>query len=438
VRLLSAAHAMSQGIGMVFQEQSLLPNLTIGENIYLGNEKQFVRFGIVDWRALYGAARRQLGKVQVDVDPRTRAGDLDFATRQMVELAKALTLEEQAKGNLVILLDEPTSVLEKDDIAILFERVRALKQRASFIFVSHRLDEVLALSDRVYVMKDGAVVADLKSSEADVSQLHHLMVGRGLRTEYYREPLQKPFGDEVVLEATGLTLAGAYRDVSFKLHAGEILGIAGVEGNGQTELVEAIAGLRPAAGSILLGGRDLAGASVRERGDAGLSHIPEDRHERGLILDYSVAENLILGQQHRFTRGATLDMDRVLAHARSLIAAYDIRPADPVLPARALSGGNQQKIVVAREMARDFRVLLAAQPTRGVDVGAIEFIHARLREARDQGKAVLLVSADLAEVLALADRVAVMYGGRFVAVLPRSEATPDAIGPLMTGAERAA
>jgi simple sugar transport system ATP-binding protein len=211
-----------------------------------------------------------------------------------------------------------------------------------------------------------------------------------------------------------------------------------VEGNGQTELVEAIAGLRHAAGSIVLAGRDLAPLSVRQRGDAGLSHIPEDRHERGLILDYSVAENLILGQQHRFTRGPVLDTQRILAHAQRLIREYDIRPTDPELQARALSGGNQQKIVVAREMSREFKVLLAAQPTRGVDVGAIEFIHARLREAREQGNAVLLVSADLSEVLALADRVAVMYGGRFVAVLPRADATPDSIGPLMTGAERAA
>ena len=247
----------------------------------------------------------------------------------------------------------------------------------------------------------------------------------------------------MLFEVRDLTVAGARRAaavdaVSFGIAPGEILGIAGVEGNGQTELVEALAGLRRGTGSIMLAGRELIGASVRERGDAGVSHIPEDRHERGLVLDYSVAENLILGQQHRFVRGATLDTRRVLSHARSLIEAYDIRPTDPELPARALSGGNQQKIVVAREMARDFTVLLASQPTRGVDVGAIEFIHARLREARAQGKAVLLVSADLTEVLALSDRIAVMYGGRFVAVLPREKATPDIIGPLMTGAERAA
>jgi simple sugar transport system ATP-binding protein len=240
------------------------------------------------------------------------------------------------------------------------------------------------------------------------------------------------------LDVAGLGGAPVVKHASFSIAPGEILGIAGVEGNGQTELVEAIAGLRAARGTIALGGRDLMPLDVRRRGDAGLSHIPEDRHERALVLDYSVAENLILGQQHRFTRGAALDARRVYEHAVNLIANYDIRPPEPAAAARTLSGGNQQKIVVAREMSRDFKVLLAAQPTRGVDVGAIEFIHARLREARGQGKAVLLVSADLAEVLALSDRIAVMYGGRIVALLPRSDATPETLGPYMTGAERAA
>ncbi len=246
-----------------------------------------------------------------------------------------------------------------------------------------------------------------------------------------------------MLNVQNLTVMGSRRiavvnGVSFSIAPGEILGIAGVEGNGQTELIEALAGLRDASGTITLGGHDRLPFSVRERGNAGLSHIPEDRHERGLVLDYSIADNLILGQQHRFTRGVTLDAARIAANAHELIERYDIRPSDPSLPARALSGGNQQKIVVAREMTRDFKVLLAAQPTRGVDVGAIEFIHARLREAREQGKAILLVSADLAEVLALADRIAVMYGGRFATVMSRSEATPDALAPFMTGAEHAA
>jgi simple sugar transport system ATP-binding protein len=229
-------------------------------------------------------------------------------------------------------------------------------------------------------------------------------------------------------------------DVSFSIAPGEILGIAGVEGNGQTELVEAIAGLRRAsAGKIMLVGtlgiaRDITTASVHERTRAGLAHIPEDRQRRGLVLEYSVSDNLILGAQRHFSRGLALDRARIAANAREKVESFDIRPPDPSLPARALSGGNQQKVVIAREMGRDFSVLLAAQPTRGVDVGAIEFIHARLREARAEGKAILLVSAELAEVLALADRVAVMYAGRIVKILPRDEAGEEIVGQLMTGA----
>ena len=240
------------------------------------------------------------------------------------------------------------------------------------------------------------------------------------------------------LRASGVRLSRDTSDV-VEVAPGGILGIAGVEGNGQTELVEAIVGLRPVAGgTIQVGGRDLAGLGVRERADAGLSHIPEDRHRRGLVLDYSVADNLIFGRQHHFARGATLDAARVARHAAEQVRAFDIRPPDPALPARALSGGNQQKIVIAREMGRDYAVLLAAQPTRGVDVGAIEFIHGQLRAARAAGKAVLLVSAELGELLALSDRIAVMYRGRIVAVLPRAEATEERLGGYMTGAEVAA
>jgi simple sugar transport system ATP-binding protein len=227
--------------------------------------------------------------------------------------------------------------------------------------------------------------------------------------------------------------------VSLSVAPGEILGIAGVEGNGQTELIEAIAGLRAvASGTIRLGERDVTTASVRDRAAAGLAHIPEDRHRRGLVLEYSVADNLILGDQHRYAGGArrawALDDVRIGANARDEIERFDIRPPDAALPARALSGGNQQKIVIAREMGGTYDVLLASQPTRGVDVGAIEFIHGQLRSAREAGKAILLVSAELSEILALADRVAVMYGGRIVATLPRREATEDRLGPLMTGA----
>ncbi len=225
------------------------------------------------------------------------------------------------------------------------------------------------------------------------------------------------------------------RGLSFSIAPGEVLGIAGVEGNGQTELLEAIAGLRATrGGTIELGGRDVSTLGVRERADLGLSHIPEDRHRRGLILDYSIADNLILGRQHHFSTRGGLDGARIAENAGVQIGRFDIRPPDAGLPARALSGGNQQKIVIAREMGREFTVLLAAQPTRGVDVGAIEFIHAQIRAARDAGKAILLVSADLPEVLALSDRIAVMYGGQFATVLPAAECDAEILGPYMTGA----
>jgi simple sugar transport system ATP-binding protein len=234
-------------------------------------------------------------------------------------------------------------------------------------------------------------------------------------------------------------------NVSFTVARGEILGIAGVEGNGQTELIEAITGLRDvSSGTISIVDasdalREVTDSDVRSRADAGLSHIPEDRHRRGLVLEYSVADNLILGQQHRFTASASaLDRARIASNAASRIGTFDIRPPDESLPSRALSGGNQQKIVIAREMGRDFTVLIAAQPTRGVDVGAIEFIHDQLRKARAEGKAILLVSADLVEILALSDRVVVMYGGRMVVTLPGHEATPEILGPYMTGAQSAA
>jgi general nucleoside transport system ATP-binding protein len=245
---------------------------------------------------------------------------------------------------------------------------------------------------------------------------------------------------DAALRAANLTVMSdrgtvAVRELSFSIAPGEVLGIAGVEGNGQTELLEAIAGLRSVySGSISFGAIPLTGLDVRGRADAGLSHIPEDRHRRGLVLDYSVSDNLILGRQHHFTKGGGLDKDAIARNAREQVKAFDIRPPIASLPARSLSGGNQQKVVIAREMGRKFTVLLAAQPTRGVDVGAIEFIHAQIRAARDAGKAILLVSADLPEVLALSDRIAVMYRGMFATVLPADECTPELLGPYMTGA----
>jgi ABC-type uncharacterized transport system ATPase subunit len=437
----STADAIAAGVGMVHQHFMLVPTLTVAENVMLGSE---IRNGpVLDRAAAEKAVREMSARTGLSVPPASLVSDLSVGEAQRVEILKTLY-----RGAKILILDEPTAVLSPPEVQELWQVLRGLRDAGgTVVLITHKLDEVIEVSDAITVMRQGKTVARMPTAGATPQAIARAMVGRdvalALDVEYESTAAPVLGAAEAMLEVRDLTVAGARRaaaveGVSFSIAPGEILGIAGVEGNGQTELVEALAGLRAATGTITLAGRDLLPLDVRARGVAGLSHIPEDRHERGLVLDFSVADNLILGQQHRFTRGWTMDSARILEHARRLVAAYDIRPADTELPARALSGGNQQKVVVAREMARDFKVLLAAQPTRGVDVGAIEFIHARLREARDQGKAVLLVSADLSEVLALADRVAVMYGGRIVAVLPRAEATPDALGPYMTGAERAA
>jgi len=421
-RLSSAADANSKGIGMVFQEQSLLTNLTVGENIYLGNEAQFTRFGIVDWRKLYAAASRQLAKVQVDVSPRTRADDLDFATRQMVELAKALTLEEHAAGHLVILLDEPTSVLERAEIEILFARVRALKARASFIFVSHRLDEVLELSDRIYVMKDGAVVADLAAADADVTKLHQLMVGRSLQAEYYREPLQKPFRDEVVVEAEGLGLGHAYRDISFKLHAGEILGIAGVIGSGREELTRTLAGFAPhETGRLLVGGRDVRLATPADAVDLGFGYIPRERRVEGLVLFLAVATNITLADLGNLTHYGMIDGRAERKLATSWVERLRIRTPSINTLCLNLSGGNQQKVVLAKWLNAKAKILILDHPTRGLDVGAKEEVYELVRAVTAEGVAVILTSDTLEETIGLSHTVMVMRDGM---VTHRVDAAP--------------
>jgi general nucleoside transport system ATP-binding protein len=399
------------------------------------------------------------------VRPERRVAELSVGEAQRVEILKALY-----RGARMLILDEPTAVLSPPEVAELWEVLRQMRARGeTIVLITHKLDEVMSISDTVTVMRHGRTISRLRTSETSPREIAREMVGRDValagdlrgdaaddaitwepneaRAPTVGEGTMRPATTTYALEVRDLVIRGANRaravdGVSFTLAAGEILGLAGVEGNGQTELMEAIAGLRRLqSGTILLDHGDITRAAVRARGDAGLSHIPEDRHARGLVLDYSIADNLILGQQHRFAgRGFlnALDGERIAENARRQIATFDIRPNDPALPARALSGGNQQKIVVAREMGRDFRVLLAAQPTRGVDVGSIEFIHAQLRAARAAGKAILLVSADLSEVLALADRVAVMYGGKLVVVMPRSQASESVLGPYMTGVERAA
>ena len=421
-RLLDAADANKKGIGMVFQEQSLLTNLTVGENIYLGNEAQFTRFGIVDWRALYAAAARQLAKVQVDVDPRMRAEDLDFASRQMVELAKALTLEEHAGGHLVILLDEPTSVLERAEIEVLFSRVRALKSRASFIFVSHRLDEVLEVSDRIYVMKDGAVVADLKTADADVTRLHHLMVGRSLQAEYYREPLQKPFRDEVLIEADRLSLGQAYKEVSFKLHAGEILGIAGVIGSGREELARTLAGFAPhTAGKLTIDGLEVRLKTPAEAVDLGVGYIPRERRVEGLVLFLSVAANITLADLIGLIRHGFISASEERRLAKTWVDRLRVQTPGIETLCLSLSGGNQQKVVLAKWLNAKAKVLILDHPTRGIDVGAKEEVYELVRAVTAEGVAVILTSDTLEETIGLSHTVLVMRDGE---ITFRTDALP--------------
>jgi simple sugar transport system ATP-binding protein len=462
----NTASAIAAGVGMVHQHFMLVPTLTIAENLTLGAEltKDGV-LRVLDRERAARAVTELSERTGLRVNAEQRVGELSVGEAQRVEILKALY-----RGARTLILDEPTAVLSPPEVAELWQVLRQMRERGeTIVLITHKLDEVMQISDTVTVMRHGKTIARMRTSDTSPQEIAREMVGRDvmLATGMRQEAAMageawtdttatasasgsSSLGSGALLpalEVRRLVVSNARRrvavdDVSFSVAAGEILGVAGVEGNGQTELIEVIAGLRRArSGSILLDHLDITESSVRARGDAGLSHIPEDRHARGLVLDYSIAENLILGQQHRFARGGfvnTLDGERIAENARRQIAAFDIRPNDAALPARALSGGNQQKIVVAREIGRDFRVLLAAQPTRGVDVGAIEFIHGQLRAARAAGKAILLVSADLSEILALSDRIAVMYGGRFVVVLPRSQASEEILGPYMTGAERAA
>jgi general nucleoside transport system ATP-binding protein len=436
------ADAIRAGVGMVHQHFMLVPPLTVTENVTLGAE--ITRNGQLDAHQARQQVQALVDRTGLVVSPDQPVADLTVGEAQRVEILKTLF-----RGARVLILDEPTAVLSPQEVTELWRVLRRLRDEGgTIVLITHKLDEVMAISDTITVMRQGETVGRLKTSATTPAEIARMMVGREVALaarEVDSGPVEPPGRRSEALPALqvlDLTVASARRAnavdrVSFSIAAGEILGIAGVEGNGQTELVEAIAGLRAvSSGAITMGGSDITAASVRERGDAGLSHIPEDRHERGLVLEYSIAANLILGQQHRFTKNGLLETDRVAAHARALIEKFDIRPADAALPARALSGGNQQKIVIAREMGglRDFSVLLAAQPTRGVDVGAIEFIHAQLRAARAAGKGVLLVSADLTEVLALSDRIAVMYGGRIVAVVPGASATAEQLGSHMTGA----
>jgi general nucleoside transport system ATP-binding protein len=437
----STNEAITSGIGIVHQHFMLVPTLTVAENLVLGCEPK-TQGVVLDYPRAAEDVRKLSSETGLVIAPERLISDLSVGEAQRVEILKVLF-----RGARLLVLDEPTAVLSPPEVRELWTVLRRLRDKGdTIVLITHRLDEVVDLSDTITVMRAGQTVARIKTSETTPAEIARLMVGREVSLSAGRraQPLERATARQPTqgLEVRNLSVIGSrgirvIDDVSFSVKPAEILGIAGVEGNGQTELIEALAGLRPVvAGTILIDGTEITQRSVAQRHDAGLSHIPEDRHRRGLILEYTVANNLILGVQKHFSERGIIDRDRVMENALSGISSFDIRPPNPALAARALSGGNQQKVVVAREMGRNFSVLLASQPTRGVDVGAIEFIHKQLLDARAQGKAILLVSAELNEVLALADRVAVMYRGRFAVVMPASEASEEVLGEYMIGTKK--
>ena len=433
VQLRRPADAMRLGIGMVHQHFMLVDTLTVAENICLGREPRGA-FGALDRGAAERDVAERSARHGLPVDPHARVAALSVGEQQRVEILKALH-----HGARVLILDEPTAVLTPQEVDDLFRLLRQLQQEGtSIVLITHKLSEVKALADHVTVMRAGRVVGEAAAAGLTIDAIAELMVGRPVAPLHARSARApgEPLLEVRELEVLDERALPAVRDVTFTLRAGEIVGLAGVEGNGQHELIEAIAGLRPVArGTIAIAGTPVTGCSAAEHTRAGLAHVPSDRLRRGLVPAFTLAENLVLGRHREpaLGTGSLLLPAHLAAHAQPLLEEFDVRPRDPHARAAQLSGGNQQKLVVARELTRGARVVLVAHPTRGVDLGAIEFIHRRLLAERDAGRAVLLVSSELSEILGLSDRILVMYGGRIVHETPAGSADESTLGQFMTG-----
>jgi simple sugar transport system ATP-binding protein len=427
----SPSDAIAAGIGMVHQHFMLADNLTVLENVILGSEP--TARGVIK----KSQARQQLADLAasagIHVDLDETVSHLGVGQRQRVEILKVLY-----RGARILILDEPTAVLVPQEVDELFANLKQLvADGATVIFISHKLDEVLAVSDEITVIRAGTTVATVLPEEVDRARLGELMVGSELPAP---EPRHTPVGDDVRLELDQLTVAEPGRrpvvdHVSLRVHSAEIVGIAGVEGNGQFELCQAILGLVPSTGRVVIGGDDVTHKHTRQRQMDGLSYVPFDRHREGLMLNAPLWENVLLGREDEahFGRGPMVDAGAVREATRDLIERFGVRTPNEIVPAYALSGGNQQKLVVAREFSSEPRVLVAAHPTRGVDIGAQASIWAELRTARDEGLAVLLISADLDELIGLSDRILVMFDGAITAELSPRTATPELLGTYMTG-----
>ncbi len=448
----SPRDAIDSGIGMVHQHFMLAGHLSVLENIVLGAEKDyysglFGRGGL--FRSGKSDSQRQIEELcelySLDVNPNANLSTLEVGQRQKVEIIKALY-----RGARILILDEPTAVLVPQEVEELFETMREMaSQGETILFIDHKLDEVLAIADRITVIRAGRSVATVDKNDVTASQLAELMIGSELPTPEIFEEVES---DEVLFDVRSLNLLAdtqdeatyasskmLLRDINFSIRRGEILGIAGVEGNGQAELVEALLGVRAAdSGSVIMCGEDITHWSTRERREGQLGYIPEDRHEMGLLLPSPLWENAMLGHQGNepyATAGFWLHPSMAKSRCAEMVAEYDVRTPNVTVPADALSGGNQQKLIIGREMVMDPKVLIAAHPTRGIDVGAQDAVWEKLRAARHDGLAVLLVSADLDELIGLSDRLLVILRGELVAELDPGKVTPKELGSYMTGAQ---
>ena len=435
VILEDPSDAIARGVGMVHQHFQLVPVMTVAENVILGDE--ITRGGgVLNLKEAANKVRELSHQYGLDVDPTAMVEDLPVGTQQRVEIIKALYRDAD-----ILILDEPTAVLTPQEAEDLFRIMKDFTARgSSIIFITHKLKEVLAIADTIGVLHRGRMVGTVTPEESTQASLAEMMVGREVILTVEKDP---PHPKDVVLRIENLQVKDdrghlAVKGVDLQVRAGEIVGVAGVQGNGQRELVEALTGLRPVeSGSFSISGQDSTHLKPRKITEMGVAHIPEDREKHGLVMAYSVADNMVLNNYYvePFATRIIMHEDKIDEQAERLVEEFDVRTPSVHTPARNLSGGNKQKVIVAREFSRPITLLIAAQPTRGIDVGSIEFIHNQIVEQRDAGAAVLVVSAELDEIMSLSDYVAVMFDGRVVDVLPRKDATREKLGLLMAGSE---
>ena len=406
--------ANHHGVGMVFQEQSLIVSLTVGQNIFFGHEKEFSIGGVINWSRLYRDAQEVLDEIDIDINPRKRVSDLNFAARQMIEVAKVINVTKTKDNQkCLILLDEPTSVLSEEETQNLFKQMRKIADRGhGVVFISHRLDEVLEITDRIYVYKDGASVGTVATREANEARLYEMMVGRTTSTEYYKIDRQAKPQEDVLLEVKDLGKMGVFKDVSFKLHRGEILGICGVIGSGKEDICEVICGdEKPTAGEIVLRGQSVQFSSPAEGLKNGILMVPKERLVEGIVRIETVENNIALSNLKALVTFLFVPVKKVREQANNWIGQMRIKTSGPRELLIQLSGGNQQKVVFSRALASACDVLILNHPTRGVDVGAKEEIYATIRDMVSRGKAVILLGDTLDECIGMSNRVLVMKDG---------------------------